>query len=146
MSDYDWVNDLLGKPWVNPAEQQPGMQHGFDCLSLVTHIYKERLGIDFRPVNVPALIDAGSNSSVLRALHDVENFNEFLEVQDYLADDYDVVVMCRGKRRNHIGIMIGRSILHSVQSQGVISSRPGRLFSDCGLVIDSIWRHKECLK
>ncbi len=112
--DYSWTQNYIGLPWRNVAEQDYGLGIGFDCMTLIESIYKERLDVE-----VPLLLfDGKDTAQVVKEFNNADNYQGWVATDE--PKDFDVVSLYLRNIPNHVGLLLNEGILHSVQRHGVV--------------------------
>jgi cell wall-associated NlpC family hydrolase len=123
----DWVQDEIGTPWVAGTS---------DCWSFARAVWRRRFGLD-----VPAMpYDAASALDARRGFGAAGNYAGWRAVEPpEKGRDGDAVVMARGPRPCHIGILVAGGVRHCIAGPGAIWTPEGRL-ADLGWRVAGLWR------
>lgn len=97
-----WHEEYLGIPWSH----NPDPPRSFNCGELLRHIYKKHFGYDAPLI----LADTKDIRSCIRDVENIKRYAEFYEVE--VPKDFDIAVMSKGGRPNHVGICAYGDILH----------------------------------
>lgn len=133
MMRFDFVNRLLGKPW---------MANGigpdcWDCYHLARHVQKELFGRDLPLIELPSsptwswMLDAVENHPERKLWEEIGGKSPSIR-----ARDGAVVLMARYKRPAHVGVWFTpeRRVLHADQDSGVV-------FEDLATLRQKAWRN-----
>lgn len=113
MNAHDWLNDLVGRPWV----RIPDPPRTFNCGELPRWVLMTKLGLDIPPI----MTDPDNLREVCGALQDIAKFGDFRPVDR--PADFDVVELYRGTRPDHVGLFFadaGGGVLHCQKHVGVL--------------------------
>ena len=139
----EWANSYIGLPWIPREEvvEDDAMSTGMDCLSLVEHVYTNQYGIEVGGL-APALVSC-SYRNAMKAFSDPSNYpDDFYPVEN--IRNKDVVLMGTRNKIGHIGIKVGKGVLHSVEKQGIIYTPNLHDIPALGFVIHGGLRHEQC--
>lgn len=102
-----WVEQYIGRPWV---------RHEYDCWAFFREVQREQFG-----VAVPEIpIDATDLMAVAKTLRDHGERSQWRAVAE--PADGDAVLMSKGRYPTHIGVWVGKRVLHCLQGAGVVYS------------------------
>lgn len=116
MNDYEWINDLVGRPWAEVPEPPAS----YNCGELLRYIYRTRLGI----ASPPIMVNSNDLRQVCLAVRDLQAFGNFRLVD--VPADYDIVELYRGSEPDHVGMYFGANgggVLHCQRNTGVVFDR-----------------------
>jgi len=117
----DFVSTLIGKPYVNGGRGP----HEFDCWGLVSHFYKERLGIELKQF---AGFDANDTLLCSRAFENAAQSKRWIQLEEPEAGC--VVAMSKSNRLHHVGVWLeidGGLCLHALDGSQVVAHNLHRL-------------------
>jgi len=105
--DLEWINDYVGVPYVVNGRDRAG----WDCWGLVLAVYRDRLALELpdwrrpEPFGLAAQIRAFGE-----AWHDVQGRAraQALETPEAFA----VALVARDRWPHHVGVVVGRGVLH----------------------------------
>lgn len=124
-SDLEWINDYVGVPHVTNGRDR----NGFDCWGLMCAVWRDRRGIELPDFRAP------NDATLLQAIEEVgANYGKWPSVapvvQVEAPCDWDFVVCRRHALALHMGLYIGRGVLHSTSaSRGTVWEPEARFFA-----------------
>lgn len=125
-----WAVKYIGLPWA-----RGGIAGAYNCWELGQLIYQRELGIE-----LPTMQADGK--SILQAMREFSDNPEYTNWEEvFMPEDFDAVLMRKGKLTTHIGWFSHIGIIHSLEGCGSIRSSAQDLH-DLGFQVAGIWRRK----
>lgn len=106
MNAYNYINSVVGKPWVNRAEGPDA----FDCFGIVIDSFRKVDGIE-----IPVICGYSDGSDDIESGFDIEsNSGAWRKSQ---ARDGAVMVAYNNDKPAHVGRCIAGGVLHALGNQ-----------------------------